>query len=237
MKPGTSVRSPYVLILPAIALCLIFSIGPTVMLVRDSFRSVDYVAGTDKFVGLANYRSIFTDGVFLRVFGNSVVFMFCSVALSVPLGVAAALFLNRNRFIHNLTQSVIFTPHIVSFIAVAALWMFMMDPGYWVLNYALGLLGLPPLRWLLDSGTSLLSLVIVAVWKSTGFNALIVIAAPKDTGRAVRIGPAGPRDAGRDVFSCNAADDLADLSVPGHDERDIRVRHIRHRQVHDGGRP
>ena len=177
MKRGASARSPYILILPAIALCLIFSIGPTVMSVRDSFRSVDYVAGTDKFVGLANYRSIFTDGVFLKVFGNSVVFMFCSVALSVPLGVAAALFLNRNRFIHNLTQSVIFTPHIVSFIAVATLWMFMMDPGYGILNYALGLFGLPPLRWLLDPGTSLLSLVIVAVWKTTGFNTLIVIAA------------------------------------------------------------
>jgi sn-glycerol 3-phosphate transport system permease protein len=177
MKPGAAARSPYTLILPAIVLCLIFSITPTAMSVRDSFRSVDYVAGADEFVGLANYRSIFTDGVFLRVFRNSVTFMFCVVALSVPLGVAAALFLNRNCFIHNFTQSVIFTPHIVSFIAVAALWMFMMDPGYGVLNYMLGLLGLPPLRWLLDSGTSLLSLVIVAVWKTTGFNALIVIAA------------------------------------------------------------
>jgi sn-glycerol 3-phosphate transport system permease protein len=177
MKPRAAARSPYALILPAIALCLIFSIAPTAMSLRDSFRSVDYVAGADKFVGFANYRSIFTDGVFLRVFRNSVVFMFCVVALSVPLGVAAALFLNRNRFIHNFTQSVIFTPHIVSFIAVAALWMFMMDPGYGVLNYMLGFLGLPPLKWLLDSGTSLLSLVIVAVWKTTGFNALIVIAA------------------------------------------------------------
>jgi sn-glycerol 3-phosphate transport system permease protein len=177
MKTGTVLRSPYALILPAIVLCLIFSIAPAVMSVRDSFRSVDYVAGADKFVGLANYRSIFTDDVFVRVFKNSVVFMFCVVAFSVPLGVAAALFLNRNRFIHNFTQSVIFTPHIVSFIAVAALWMFMMDPRYGILNYILGLFGLPPLRWLLDSGTSLLSLVIVAVWKTTGFNALIVIAA------------------------------------------------------------
>jgi sn-glycerol 3-phosphate transport system permease protein len=164
------------LILPALILCLIFSIAPTAMSIRDSFRSVDYVAGIDKFVGLANYRSIFTDDVFLRVFRNSIVFMFCTVALSVPLGVAAALFLNRNGFIHNLTQSVIFTPHIVSFIAVAALWMFMMDPRYGVLNYMLGILGLPPSRWLLDPDTSLMSLVVVAVWKTTGFNALIVIA-------------------------------------------------------------
>ncbi|MDR2779670.1 MAG: sugar ABC transporter permease [Synergistaceae bacterium] len=177
MKISAVLRSPYALILPAIALCLIFSVAPTAMSVRDSFRSVDYVSGADKFIGLANYRSIFTDDVFLRAFKNSVLFMFGVTAFSVPFGVAAALFLDKNGFIRNFTQSVIFTPHIVSFIAVATLWMFMMDPRYGILNYILGLLGLPPLRWLMDSSTSLLSLAIVAVWKTTGFNALIVIAA------------------------------------------------------------
>jgi sn-glycerol 3-phosphate transport system permease protein len=122
--------------------------------------------------------------------------MFCVVALSVPLGVASALFLNKNRFINNFTQSVIFTPHIVSFIAVATLWMFMMDPRYGILNYTLGLLGLPPLRWLLDSNTSLLSLVMVAVWKTMGFNALIVIAAlqkiPAELYESARLDRAAP---------------------------------------------
>lgn len=196
MKPGAAVRSPYALILPALALCLIFSIAPSAMSIRDSFYNVDYVTGADKFVGLANYRSIFTDAVFLKVFGNTVVFMFCTVVLSVPLAVAAALFLNRNRFIDNLTQSVIFTPHVVSFIAVATLWMFMMDPRYGVLNYILGLFGLPPQRWLMDSATSLLSLVIVAVWKTVGFNALIVIAAlqkiPAELYEAARLDRSSP---------------------------------------------
>jgi sn-glycerol 3-phosphate transport system permease protein len=174
---NAAARSPYALILPALALCLIFSVVPASMSIRDSFYNVDYVNNIDKFAGLANYRSIFTDDVFLKVFKNTVIFMFCTVVISVPLAVAAALFLNKNHFIHNLTQSIIFTPHIVSFIAVATLWMFMMDPRFGVLNYLLGLFGLPPLRWLMDSRTSLPSLIIVAIWKAVGFNSLIVIAA------------------------------------------------------------
>jgi sn-glycerol 3-phosphate transport system permease protein len=174
---NAAARSPYALILPALALCLVFSVVPASMSIRDSFYNVDYVANVDEFAGLANYRSIFTDGVFLKVFKNTVVFMLCTVMTSVPLAVAAALFLNKNRFIHNLTQSIIFTPHVVSFVAVATLWMFMMDPKFGVLNHMLELLGLPPLRWLMDPRTSLQSLIIVAVWKTIGFNSLIVIAA------------------------------------------------------------
>jgi sn-glycerol 3-phosphate transport system permease protein len=171
------VRSPYPLILPALALCLIFSVIPASMSVRDSFYNIDYVAGVDKFVGLANYKSIFTDDIFLKVFMNTVVFMFCAVVISIPLAVASALFLNKNRFICNLTQSVIFSPHIVSYVAVGTLWMFMMDPQFGILNYILEILGLPPLRWLMDAKTSLYSLIIVAIWKTIGFNSLIVIAA------------------------------------------------------------
>ncbi|MDR3353844.1 MAG: hypothetical protein LBO21_02250, partial [Synergistaceae bacterium] len=174
--PGQGVRamnrsfSPYALILPALALCLAFSVLPASMSLRDSFCNVDYVTNTSEFVGAANYRSIFTDGVFLKVFKNTVIFMFCTVVISVPLAVAAALFLNKNSFICNLTQSIIFTPHVVSFAAVATLWMFMMDPRSGILNYILGLFGMPPLRWLMDSRTSLMSLIIVAVWKTIGFN-------------------------------------------------------------------
>jgi sn-glycerol 3-phosphate transport system permease protein len=174
---NASARSPYALILPALALCVVFSVTPTSISIHASFHNIDYVTGADEFVGLANYRSIFTDGVFLKVFKNTAIFMFFTVAASVPLAVAAGLFLNKNGFIRNLTQSIIFTPHVVSFVAVATLWMFMMDPGFGALNYILGLLGLPPLRWLMDSRTSLLSLIIVAVWKTIGFNALIIIAA------------------------------------------------------------
>jgi sn-glycerol 3-phosphate transport system permease protein len=196
-RVGSAVlRSPYTLILPAFALCLTFSVVPAALSIRDSFRSVDYVAGIDKFVGAANYASIFTDEVFLEVFKNTVVFMFCTVALSIPLAVAVALFLNEDRFMNNLTQSVIFTPHIVSFVAVATLWMFMMDPRYGILNHALGLFGLPPLRWLMDSSTSLLSLIIVASWKTIGFNSLIVIAAlqkiPPELYEAARLDRSSP---------------------------------------------
>jgi sn-glycerol 3-phosphate transport system permease protein len=182
---NAALASPYALILPALILCAAFSVAPTAMSVRDSFYNVDYVARTDNFVGLANYRFILSDEAFGQVFKNTLIFMFCTVAFAIPLAVLIACFLNRNRFICNLTQSIIFTPHIISFVSVAVLWMFLMDPQFGVLNYFLGLLGISPLMWLLDARTSLMSIIIVSVWKTLGCNVLIVIAALQNIPRDI----------------------------------------------------
>jgi sn-glycerol 3-phosphate transport system permease protein len=189
-------RSPYALILPAFILCVCFSIVPTAITIRNSFYKVDYVAGVDSFVGLANFSAIFTDKVFLRVFGNTIAFTFFTLLLAIPLALLIGVFLNQNRWIYNFTQGVVFTPHIISFVSVATLWMFLMDPQFGVLNYLLGLFGIQPLRWLLGENTSLLSIVIVSVWKTVGYNVLIVVAAlqgiPREVYESARLDRSGP---------------------------------------------
>ena len=169
------IRCPYVLILPAVVLCVTFSIIPTFMSVRNSFFKVDYVMGVDTFVGLSNYRSIFNDSNFLLVFSNTVIFTAVTVVFAIPLAVLIAVFLNKNRAIYNFTQSVVFTPHIISFVSIATLWMFLMDPQFGILNEVLGLFGIEPLMWMLSEETSLMSIIIVSVWKSLGYNVLIVM--------------------------------------------------------------
>jgi sn-glycerol 3-phosphate transport system permease protein len=189
-------RSPYALILPALAICICFSVIPTLMALRNSFFNVDYVAGADQFAGLANYRSIFSDRAFVRVFGNTVVFACFTILFGIPLAVLAALFLRANTPLRNFTQGLLFTPHIISFVSVATLWMFMMDPQFGILNYVLGLFGIKPLMWLLSEKTSLLSITIVSVWKTLGYNVLIVISAlqtiPQDVYEAARLDRSGP---------------------------------------------
>lgn len=173
-------RCPYVLILPAVVICLTFSVVPTIMSVRNSFFKVDYVMKIDQFVGLSNYRSIFSDDSFLLVFRNTVVFTAVTVVFAIPLAVLIAVFLNKRRAIYNFTQSVVFTPHIISFVSIATLWMFLMDPQFGILNEVLGLFGIQPLMWLLSEDTSLASIIIVSIWKSLGYNVLIVMSGLQD---------------------------------------------------------
>lgn len=169
------IRCPYVLILPAVLICVTFSIIPTAMAVRNSFFKVDYVMGTDQFVGLANFKANFSDPGFLLVFRNTVVFTAITVVFAIPLAVLIAVFLNRNTGIHNFVQTVVFTPHIISFVSIATLWMFLMDPQYGILNEVLKAFGAKPLMWMLSEDTSLMSIIIVSVWKSLGYNVLIVM--------------------------------------------------------------
>jgi sn-glycerol 3-phosphate transport system permease protein len=188
-------RSPYALIFPALALCVTFSILPAIMAARNSFFNVDYVTRMDTFVGIKNYLSIFRDRDFLQVMGNTVIFTACTIIFAIPLAVLAAVFLNRNTIMHNFTQSVVFTPHIISFVSVATLWMFMMDPQFGLLNWALGLLGVKPLQWMLSPDTSLVSIIIVNVWKTLGYNVLIVVSAlqgiPAEVYEAARMDRSG----------------------------------------------
>ena len=188
-------RCPYVLILPAVLVCLTFSIIPTIMSVRNSFYKVDYVMKVDQFVGLSNFKSIFADENFLLVFRNTVVFTAVTVVFAIPLAVLIAVFLNKQKAIYNFTQSVVFTPHIISFVSIATLWMFLMDPQFGILNEVLGLFGIQPLMWLLSEDTSLMSIIIVSIWKSLGYNVLIVMSGlqgiPENLYEAARLDRSG----------------------------------------------
>ena len=70
------VACPYVLLAPAMILCLIFSLLPVAYVIRSSFYQIDFVMGTESWVGLQNFRSIFSDADFLQAVGNTLIFTF-----------------------------------------------------------------------------------------------------------------------------------------------------------------
>ena len=70
-----------------------------------------------------------------------------------------------------------FTPHIISIVSIALVWMLLMEPNYGLLNFVLRELGLPPSQWLQSSKTSLMSIIIVSLWHNVGYFTLIIVAA------------------------------------------------------------
>lgn len=166
--------APYIMVAPSIVVFLVFILYPIIYMIYLSLFDWNLI-GTKKFVFLQNFVELFGNTDFWQVMNNSFMYMFLTVTLSIFLAMPLAVYLNRKDKISSILQSVVFSPYIVSLISVAFIWMWLMDSDYGLLNYILNLLGISSVNWLGDPKVAMLSLVLVSVWKSIGYNAIILI--------------------------------------------------------------
>jgi sn-glycerol 3-phosphate transport system permease protein len=182
---------PYGMIAPSIAIFGLFFIYPILYMIYLSFHDWNFVSPVKDFVGIGNFKALFAEREFIEVMQNTFTYTALTVSLTVAISLLLALWLNRQGALYGFVQGAIFSPHIISLVSVSMLWMWLMDTDYGLLNWFLNLFGISNVPWLTDPGTSLFSLVIVAVWKGIGFNTLIFIAGlqsiPKDIYEAAEL--------------------------------------------------
>lgn len=169
-------KNPYFLIAPAGIACIMFTIYPMCYGAYLSFHKWNPLTGKKIFVGFSNFAYIFSSEDFQKVMTNTIIYMLVIVFVGLALQILLGVFLNKRTFAHNLVQTVAFSPHIISTVSVAVIFMWLMDPASGVFNLGLEKLGLPASNWYLGSSTALMSVLIVAIWKSCGHGALLVIA-------------------------------------------------------------
>jgi len=185
----------YLFIAPAIAGCLIFTVYPLVFNFYLSAVKWDLLSGSRRFVGIANFARLLGSPAFLAVLSNTALYMAVVVLVSISAALLLAASLKESTKLNAFVQSAVFTPHIISLVSVSILWMWIMEPEYGLLNFLLGMLGLPPSRWLESPDSALASLMIVGVWKTVGYNALVLLAGiqsiPASVYEAARLDKAG----------------------------------------------
>ncbi|MDA3732661.1 sugar ABC transporter permease [Niameybacter massiliensis] len=177
MKKVIQTLKPYLFVAPALIIFLAFSIYPILNTIYLSFHEWDLISPTKQFVGLKNYHTLFKDVKFYQTLSNTFVYMVLTVGLGVILAIALALFLRKDTRINKFMQNLIFTPYIVSLASISFLWMWLMNNDFGLLNYILSLVGIPPIDWLGNPKVALISLVIISVWKTLGYNTLIILSA------------------------------------------------------------
>ena len=161
-------------------------------MIVGAFFKLDLVdIKSSKFVGWWNFKMVLVlDNEFWRAFVNTIIFAIVTVFLLMVVTVLMSSWLSKNTKIHNLAQTMIFTPHISSMVAVGILWVLMLDPQG-IINQILAIFGIKGPNWLMDSRTSLFSVALVTVWKSIGYYCLIIIAGlqslPKDVYEAAKL--------------------------------------------------
>lgn len=168
-------KSPYVLISPAVIIALFTTLFPMLFCIVISFCNWDLIGGHIKFIGLSNYKFIFSNDIFLKTLRNTVVYMLVTVFVGLTLKILCGVFLNKQTRRHNLVQTVMFTPEIIASVAIAMVFRYLMMPQGGLLNSIIEFFGGKPVQWLLGQDTALLSVIIVSLWSGLGYGALLVI--------------------------------------------------------------
>lgn len=178
-----SVR-PYVFVGPALVLLSVFLIYPVMNTILISFkdaRSVDYV-------GLDNYKFVFTDSGMLRSIRNTAGWIILVPLAAVSIGLVFATLADRLRRGEAFAKSMIFLPMAISFVGAAVVWRFMYDfrpegfgSNIGLLNGIVGAFGHDPIPWLQGQkfGWNNLLLMAIMVWMQTGFAMVVLSAAIK----------------------------------------------------------
>lgn len=168
---------PYLLIAPTFILFSIFFLFPLFYSFSLTFVEWNGFAVDKTFVGLDNYTRLFSDSDFINAFKNTFIYTVCTVPLSVMISLVLSYMMNDKIKGFQTLKGIFFLPHIVSLVAVGVVWSWIFLPDkYGLLNSILSVFGIEIQKWLDDPNLALLSLMIIGIWKSIGYNMVIFIA-------------------------------------------------------------
>jgi multiple sugar transport system permease protein len=185
----------YLFILPWVIGFLIFTAGAMLFSFYISLNETDLLS-LSKFVGLRNYTKALTaDSLFMKSLGVTVWYTVMVVPLGTIAAMAIAMMLNQRLKWVGFWRTIYYMPALVSGVAVALLWGWVLNPDYGVVNMGLKLLGIPGPRWFGSEQWAVPGMVLVAIW-GTGTNMVLYLAGlqsiPTEVQEAARIDGAGP---------------------------------------------
>jgi sn-glycerol 3-phosphate transport system permease protein len=167
---------PWVLIGPTALGIAAFSLYPTLATAYRSLFLQNQAVRVPRFVGLDNFLTLLVDDTFHRVLANTVLFLLGTVPTSVVLALALALVVNTTLRGIGLLRGAFFHPTVLPMVSAAAIWLFLYQPNFGLVNQALRLVGLGSPNWLGDANLVLPALMLMAVWKQTGYFMLFYLA-------------------------------------------------------------
>ncbi|MFB9235055.1 carbohydrate ABC transporter permease [Plantactinospora siamensis] len=178
--------TPYLFLAPYLVLFGVFGLAPVILGVWISLHSWDLQLPNKPWVGLANYKELFTsDSLVYHDWWQSVrataIFTVGTTPLLLVIPLALALLLNRSFPGRTFFRAVFFAPYVLGVAVIGLLWRFLLDTNLGMVNRVLELVGLPAhTPWVTDTPWAFISLIGVTVWWTAGFNAVIYLAGLQD---------------------------------------------------------
>lgn len=163
---------------------LVFMIGPLIFALYLSFTNWTGF-GERTWAGLGNYAYIFTDPQIAVSARNTVWLTVLQVPGLLLSGFIAAFFLQKAGRMTGVYRVLFFAPQVTSWVAVAAIWLWLFNPEISPINNALAGVGITGPDWLQDPNTVILSFALVGVWQGIGYQVVMFMAGLANVPRAL----------------------------------------------------
>jgi multiple sugar transport system permease protein len=176
-KPGS--LTPFLYLAPFLLFFVVFQIYPIFQGLYVSLTRWD-LATPPRFVGLTNYINLTKDSLFWLALRNTSLFVALNAPLAVVIPLGLALLVNNPIHGRAIFRSAFSTPLIISVSSVGVLWTWFYNPAFGLINYYLGIFGLPGQNWLTQTGWAMVAIVVTTVWWTSGWNMILFLAGLQD---------------------------------------------------------
>lgn len=188
------IRLAVLFLCPWVVGMVLFSLYPICSAIYYSFTEYNLMKAP-KFVGLENYVEIFHDKNFFKSVYNSLYFVVIGVTLQLALSIFSAILLNSKIRGRGIFRTLYYLPSIVSPVANAIIWMWMLNPQYGLVNAFLKFFHLPQPLWLSSATWSKPAAILMALW-AVGNTIIVYLAGigdiSKDYYEAIDLDGGGP---------------------------------------------
>jgi multiple sugar transport system permease protein len=165
----------YLYILPCVAGTLLFILVPIIAVFLLGFFSWDLI-GSPQFIGLGNYREIFTSSLFWSSLTTTCEYVVMTVVPLVLLSLGLALLLRKKFPGAGVFRTIAVLPWLATPVAIGVIWEWIFDPQNGVVNHVLAFFGIPGPAWLSSFTLALPTVAFVTVWQFLGYNMLFFLA-------------------------------------------------------------
>src|SRR5262249_50690808 len=161
---------------PTLLFLLVFTYWPLVVSVVGSFQRWTLANPTRAWIGGDNYRELWRDALFRQTLGNTAIYVVIEAPLAILLGLVAALAVDGHGRLRLATRTLMFHPVLLPTVAIAAIWLFLLNPVAGPVVDLMGrLFGWSP-NFLGSPGPALATVALVAVYKNCGLYMLFFLA-------------------------------------------------------------
>jgi sn-glycerol 3-phosphate transport system permease protein len=186
---------PYVLVAPQVIVTIVFFLWPAGQALLQSVQAQDAFGFSTHFVGLSNFRALFSDPRYLASFHTTIVFSAWVTISGLVISLVLAATANRAGKGKVIYQTLLIWPYAVPPAIAAVVWAFLFNPSIGIVTYALGKVGIV---WnhAINPGQAMFLVVVASVWQQISYNFVFFSAGlqaiPKSLSEAAAIDGAGP---------------------------------------------
>lgn len=172
-------RLGLLMVIPVMALVLVFFVFPFFSAVYYSLVDFDGINPNPPFVGLDNYRRMFTDSETWHALSNNFIWIVIGTISPIVIGLVISVLIWSAKGPTTVYRLAFFLPYVLPGVAIGIVWGWIYDPLNGWLNKVLEWLGLGNLArgWLGDPNTALYAVLGTAIWAATGFSIVIFVSA------------------------------------------------------------